>query len=70
MFEFNETFIKTLFIYLMSCYILYTIKHQIMFDENGNFKSFGLNKNDTIFPFWLDTTIIGLTTYYILIIIQ
>ena len=36
--------------------------------SKGNFKCFGLNKNETIFPFWLVTTIIGLFTYYILII--
>ena len=39
-----------------------------MFDEKGNFKNFGLNKQETIFPFWLVTTIIGLFSYYLLII--
>ena len=70
MFEFDEIFIITLVIYLISCYILYTLKHPKMFDEEGNFKCFGLNKNETIFPFWLVTTMIGLFTYYILIIRQ
>tara|TARA_Y100000817_G_scaffold97925_1_gene76339 strand:- start:3465 stop:3689 length:225 start_codon:yes stop_codon:yes gene_type:complete len=68
MFEFDEILLTTIIIYLGTCYFLYNLKHPKMFDEKGNFKCFGLNKNETIFPFWLVTTIIGLFTYYILII--
>ena len=39
-----------------------------MFDERGDFKTFGLHKNETVFPFWLVTTMIGLFSYYLLII--
>ena len=68
MFEFDETLIMAIIIYLGSCYILYEMKHPKMFDENNNFRSFGLNKDETVFPFWLVTTMIGLFTYYILVI--
>ena len=68
MFEYDEILLTTIIIYLGTCYFLYNLKHPKMFDEKGNFKCFGLNKNETIFPFWLVTTIIGLFTYYILII--
>ena len=68
MFEFDKTLCMTILIYLASCYILYNVKHEKMFDEEGNFKNFGLNKQETIFPFWLVTTIIGLLSYYLLII--
>tara|TARA_B100001123_G_C14871625_1_gene852209 strand:+ start:526 stop:750 length:225 start_codon:yes stop_codon:yes gene_type:complete len=68
MFEYDEILLTTIIIYLGICYFLYNLKHPKMFDEKGNFKCFGLNKNETIFPFWLVTTIIGLFTYYILII--
>ena len=64
--DLNNTLFLTILIYLGSCYFLYNIKHPKMFDENGNFRCFGLNKNETIFPFWLVTTIIGLITYYLL----
>jgi len=70
MFEFDEILFTTIAIYLGICYFLYNLKHPKMFDEEGNFKCFGLNKNETIFPFWLVTTMIGLFTYYILIIRQ
>tara|TARA_B100001287_G_C22606350_1_gene492927 strand:- start:129 stop:278 length:150 start_codon:yes stop_codon:yes gene_type:complete len=39
-----------------------------MFDEDKNFKSFGLNKDETIFPFWLITSLIGISSYYLLVI--
>ena len=39
-----------------------------MFDESGNFKTFGLGKDETVFPYWLVTTLIGLSSYYFLII--
>ena len=68
MFEFDEILLTSIVIYLIACYILYEMKHPKMFDENGNFKCFGLNKTDTIFPFWLVTTMIGLFSYYILVL--
>ncbi len=68
MFEFDEILFITIVIYLVSCYILYEIKHPKMFDEQNNFRCFGLNKNETVFPFWLVTTMIGLFTYYLLVI--
>ena len=68
MFEFDEILFTALMIYLVSCYILYTLKHPKMFDKDGNFKSFGLHKDETVFPFWLVTTIIGLFSYYLLVL--
>ena len=68
MFEYDEILLTTIIIYLGICYFLYNLKHPKMFDEKGNFKCFGLNKNETVFPFWLVTTMIGLFTYYILIL--
>lgn len=68
MFDFDETLLTAVFFYLLSCYILYTIKHPKMFDENGNFKCFGLNENETIYPFWLVTSLIGITSYYLLLL--
>ena len=66
MFEFDESLILAIAIYLTSCYILYQVKHKTMFDEKGNFKCFGLQKGETVFPFWLVTTMIGLFSYYII----
>lgn len=68
MFEFDSNLVYAVGIYLAVCYGLYSYKHESMFDNEGNFKTFGLHKNETVFPFWLVTTIIGLFSYYMLAI--
>ena len=68
MVDFDSNLFTTIVIYLIACYILYNLKHPKMFDEEGNFKCFGLNKNETVFPYWLVTTLIGLSSYYFLVI--
>jgi len=68
MFNLDGTIITSLIIYLIGCGVLYNYKHEAMFDKNGDFKSFGLGKEETIFPFWLVTSLIGLSCYYFLII--
>tara|TARA_B100000035_G_C20971904_1_gene541452 strand:+ start:707 stop:934 length:228 start_codon:yes stop_codon:yes gene_type:complete len=68
MFELSSTLIKSIGIYLLVCYGLYHIKHPKMFNEKGEFRTFGLNPGETITPFWLVTTLVGLTTYYLLLI--
>ena len=68
MFDFDENLIFAMIIYLGSCYLLYQMKHDKIFDEQGNFKCFGLNKDETVFPFWLVTTMIGLFAYYMLVL--
>jgi len=66
--EFEKTFVSALMIYMVSCYVLYTMKPSKMFDDQGNFKNFGLESHETVFPFWLVTTVIGISTYYGLIL--
>lgn len=44
------------------------IKPQYFYDEMGNYKSFGLNNHETIFPLWLCLTLIGLFVYNIQIL--
>ncbi len=68
MFDFDESFILAFVAYIGACVGLYLLKHPKMFDENGNFRHFGLHKSETVFPFWLVSTIIGITTYYIVIL--
>ena len=54
--------------YTIFCLFLYNLKLPIMFNENGEFKSFGLGNNKTIYPFWLVTLLFGLLSYYVIII--
>ena len=68
MVEFDDTLKTALVVYAIACYGLYILKHEKMFDEQGNFRNFGLQKGETISPFWLVTTVIGLSTYYALVV--
>jgi hypothetical protein len=68
MLDFDKSLMTAIFVYLLACFALYQLKHPKMFDENGHFKAFGLHKNETVFPFWLVTTVIGLTSYYVLVL--
>jgi hypothetical protein len=63
MFEFNEKLLYSLGVYIAACYFLYQMKHPKMFDDKGDFKAFGLQSGETVFPFWLVTLVIGLGSY-------
>ena len=67
---FDRPILSSVMIYLVTCYLLFSIKHPKMFTKDGNFKSFGLDKDETIIPFWLATTLVGITTYYLLLVQQ
>ena len=58
--------IQVICLYLAACYFIYHIKPEIMFTNKGEFKNFGLHKykNETIFPYWLVVTIVGIGIYY------
>ena len=66
--ELTSNFKITILIYLGACMVLYEMKPDIMFTSDGSIKSFGLHKHETVFPFWLVTTLLGFTCYYFLII--
>ncbi len=68
MFNLDGNIITALIIYIGACFVLYNYKHPSMFDENNDFKSFGLGSEETIFPFWLVSSLIGISCYYFLII--
>jgi len=63
MFEIDDTLKTILVIYLSICILLYQMKLEIMFDEDGKFKKFGTGPNNTIYPYWLVTLVIGLIIY-------
>jgi hypothetical protein len=65
---FDRPILSALMIYLITCYLLFSIKHPKMFEKNGDFKTFGLQEDQTIFPFWLVTSVIGLFSYYLILV--
>ena len=70
MFEYNDNLIYSIVIYLIICYILYNSKNNLMFDNKGKFKQFGLQPNMTVFPFWLVALVLGISVYYMRVIMM
>ena len=64
MIQLNDNLKMTIVVILISSYFLYDQKRPCMFKDNGEFKGFGLNQDETPFPFFMVITVIGFTTYY------
>jgi len=63
--EITNTLKISVLIYLGACMLLYEMKPPVMFLPDGTMKKFGLRENESVFPYWLVTTIIGITSYYL-----
>ena len=50
---FSNEIIYTIIFFLSIVFIIIKLKPKLLFDENNNFKKFGLNKNETLFNFWI-----------------
>ena len=68
MIQLNENLKISIVVVLIASYLIYERKPPCMFKDNGEFKSFGLQSDETPFPFFMIITIIGFTTYYGLIL--
>jgi hypothetical protein len=64
----NDNLKISLLVLLFSSFVLYQMKSPCMFFPNGEFKPFGLKSDQTITPFWLVNSLIGVSCYYILIV--
>ena len=68
MIEINDTLKLSIVIILITSYILYDKRPDIMFHEDGRFKDFGLHRDETLCHYLLVITLVGFTTYYYLLI--
>ena len=59
----------TIIIYVLIGIILYYLKPAMMFSPNGDFKKFGMGdkRYNTVFPYWLVTTMMGFMVFYIIL---
>ncbi len=62
----KNVFITLVFIFLFSI-LLYVKKPEIMFDSSGNFKQYGTNTGQTLYPLWLVVTISSIVLYIFLV---
>ena len=68
MIQLNDNLKISIVVVLVASYLIYDLKPECMFKSNGEFKNFGLNNDETPFPFFIIITIIGFTSYYGLIL--
>jgi hypothetical protein len=64
MIELTTNIKLSILIILISSYLIYEQKSSYMFTTTGEFKSFGLKRDETPFPFFMVITVIGFTSYY------
>jgi Na+/H+ antiporter NhaC len=62
----KNVLITIVFIILFST-ILYVKKPSVMFDSSGDFKHFGTNEEQTLYPIWLVVMISSIVLYVFLI---
>jgi len=68
MIQLNNNLKLAIIVMLLTSYILYDKKPDIMFHDDGKFKNFGLKRDETICHYLLIITLVGFTTYYYLLI--
>jgi len=68
MIQLNDNLKLAIIVMLLTSYILYDKKPDIMFHDDGKFKNFGLKRDETICHYLLIITLVGFTTYYYLLI--
>jgi len=68
MIQLNNNLKLAIIVMLLTSYILYDKKPDIMFHDDGKFKDFGLKRDETICHYLLIITLVGFTTYYYLLI--
>ena len=64
--RFNNRVKVAITTYLLLITIIYVKKPHCMFDENNKMKEFGVDKEQTIFPFPLCVIVLSIFIYYIL----
>ena len=68
MIQLNDNLKISIIVVLVASYLIYDRKPECMFTDTGEFKCFGLKRDETPFPFFMVISIIGFTTYYFLLI--
>ncbi len=64
LFNMNDKLKLSIIIVLVTGYLIYSNKPHYLFKDDGEFKQFGLNSDQTPFPFFMVLTVIGFISYY------
>ena len=63
MFDIDDNLKYLLLLFILSSYILYKLKLDIMFDKHYNFKQFGTGQHKTLLPYWLAISLLASMIY-------
>ena len=67
LFNFRHPLKISVLIYIIVVIIIWYAKPRFLFDEEGNFKQFGVGKHKkTMFPVWLFLALLGIVIYFII----
>ena len=63
MIEIDKNLQTVIFLFLCTLFLLYKLKPNKIFNDDGSLKQFGTGKEKTITPLWLVSLLIGLMIY-------
>ena len=63
-----DILLKSILFFIGICYFLNQYKPDIMYHENGDYKSFGNGSKKTILPYWLVTKCAAILFYLFLVV--
>lgn len=65
MLSMRSSTVNVIIIYLVTGYLIWSIKPLIFFDEDGDMKTFGLGEDETVFYYPLILIFISIIVFYI-----
>ena len=65
MLSMRSSTVNVIIIYLVTGYLIWSIKPLIFFDEDGDMKTFGLGEDETVFYYLLILIFISIIVFYI-----
>lgn len=66
----NSRIIYSVLFYILSMILLVVSKPGIMFEKNGEFKSFGIGTDKTMFSFGVFSALLAVISFYIFCLID
>ena len=67
MFKIENNIAIAVILYLLLISIIIYLKPRIIFTKDSRIKRFGTGQNKTLYPFWLVAIIIGILSYYLVL---
>ncbi len=67
---FSSRILYSIIFYILALILIYMYKPPFIFNSDDTLKSFGLNKNNTIYSFGTFTVVLAIATFYLFAVID